>query len=659
MITGLWTRLSGHSIAAGVVFVLLLVEAVITLITEPLHAGDAPIFLAMLTFGVLGALILWRRPGNAVGWIFSAMGVSGMLQGAAPQDGVGELLGGLGWFSFFLLTIAILPMLFPTGRALSHRWRWLVVATLAAFAIFAFLWMFQESMCIEGQEGICAERTDNPIGIAGIEDPETSLLGRILLTVFTMAGVAGLISLMIRYRRSRGIERQQLKWLLFSFAALLSFIVIVEITLAVSFNVRLPEPVYGVLSGIVWLGVPTAAGLAVFRYGLYDIDRIISRTLAYGLVAVTLTAAYVAVVIGVGAIVTTVSTDVVTLDLPVLATALVALAFQPVRQKALRVANRMVFGRRRTPYEALAGVAGGSLDELLPQIARLATESTAARRAIVWMAHGTELRAAATFPDDGSLPDPVPLDNVRPPKIPGGNHTVSLSHHDDLLGAISVMVGPGETLPADDRRLLDDLAAHSAVTLRGVLDATPLPAGIVTFLMTDIEGSTRLWEQDPESMAAALRDHDSIIRQVVTHGNGVLVKWRGEGDSSFSVFTSAPEGVAAAAALQDAIRRHPWQTPWALSIRAALHTGEAELRERDYYGQTVNRCARLRSLAQGGQTLVTAATRELAREGLPDELTFEDLGEHRLKDVSEPEHVYEVVARPLAVSEALGQSEAD
>ena len=186
------------------------------------------------------------------------------------------------------------------------------------------------------------------------------------------------MSLAIRYRRARGIERQQLKWLLLSLAALMSFVFLFDIFLAEWFGIQLPDSLYKAIIAILWLGLPTTAGLAIFRYGLYDIDRVISRTVAYGLVVATLTIAYVAMVTGVGAVVSEFSPSNVDLPVPVLATALVAIAFLPVRQRAIRLADRMVFGRRRTPYEALAGVGGAQLDDLLPQIAQLATESTAA-----------------------------------------------------------------------------------------------------------------------------------------------------------------------------------------------------------------------------------------------------------------------------------------
>ena len=144
-----------------------------------------------------------------------------------------------------------------------------------------------------------------------------------------------------------------------------------------------------------------------------------------------------------------------------------------------------------------------------------------------------------------------------------------------------------------------------------------LPTGTVTFLFTDLEGSTRLWERQPEATHRALIRHDAIIEQeVATHG-GAVVRPRGEGDSRFAVFARATEAVTAAAAIQRALHAERWPTPEPLRVRLALHTGEANLQEGDYYGPAVNRCARLRAVAHGGQVLLTRATAELAREALP------------------------------------------
>src|SRR5438552_17307874 len=129
-----------------------------------------------------------------------------------------------------------------------------------------------------------------------------------------------------------------------------------------------------------------------------------------------------------------------------------------------------------------------------------------------------------------------------------------------------------------------------------------LPTGTVTFLLTDVEGSTRLWEQHPEQMRQALLQHDAIVEFLTEQHHGAVVRPRGEGDSRFCVFARASDAVAAAAAMQRALSVEDWTTPTPLRVRIALHTGEADLREGDYYGPAVNRCARLRAICHGGQT---------------------------------------------------------
>ena len=174
-----------------------------------------------------------------------------------------------------------------------------------------------------------------------------------------------------------------------------------------------------------------------------------------------------------------------------------------------------------------------------------------------------------------------------------------------------------------------------------------LPTGTVTFLFTDIEGSTTLWERYPEATRAALVRHDELIESLVSAYSGTIIRPRGEGDSRFAVFARATDSVTAAEAIQVAFHAEPWQTPTPLRVRMALHTGEADLREGDYYGSAVNRCARLRSAAHGGQTLISQVTYNLVRDLLPQEIELRDVGEHRLKDLQRSEHVYEVIAPGL------------
>jgi class 3 adenylate cyclase len=134
-----------------------------------------------------------------------------------------------------------------------------------------------------------------------------------------------------------------------------------------------------------------------------------------------------------------------------------------------------------------------------------------------------------------------------------------------------------------------------------------LPTGTVTFLFTDIEGSTRLWEQYPEAMRQAVARHDALAAGVIDRHAGALIKSRGEGDSLFAVFARATDVVAAAAALQQAFVAEEWPTPTSLRVRLALHTGEADRREGDYYGAPVNRCARLRPTGEERAARLSAA----------------------------------------------------
>ena len=170
-----------------------------------------------------------------------------------------------------------------------------------------------------------------------------------------------------------------------------------------------------------------------------------------------------------------------------------------------------------------------------------------------------------------------------------------------------------------------------------------LPAGTLTFLLTDLEGSSRLWERRPQVMAQAIPRYETLAASVLSPQGGALIKSRGEGDSLFAVFARATDAVAAACALQQAFHAEEWPPETPVRVRIALHTGEAELRDGDYYGQAVNRCARLRAIGHGGQTLLSAATFELVRDGLPPDAGFKDLGEQKLRDLQRPERVYQLL----------------
>jgi class 3 adenylate cyclase/tetratricopeptide (TPR) repeat protein len=177
-----------------------------------------------------------------------------------------------------------------------------------------------------------------------------------------------------------------------------------------------------------------------------------------------------------------------------------------------------------------------------------------------------------------------------------------------------------------------------------------LPSGTVTFLFTDVEGSTEFWDQTPDAMSAALQRHDALIDALVAEHHGVVVQPRGEGDSKFAVFPRASDAVVAAGAVQRALRAETWPTPRPLRVRIALHTGEAEQRQGLYYGLEVNRCARLRGLARGGETLLSAVTAGLVQDSLRDPFRLRELGEQQLRGIQRPERVYQLLIADLAES---------
>ncbi|OBA73140.1 regulator [Mycobacterium sp. 1554424.7] len=199
-------------------------------------------------------------------------------------------------------------------------------------------------------------------------------------------------------------------------------------------------------------------------------------------------------------------------------------------------------------------------------------------------------------------------------------------------------VDPGPEL----RRLEAAIVAQDASLDIPVAQNLPAMTRAVTFLLTDIEGSTAAWEADAAAMGIALARHDELVEQVVTSRGGRLIKTRGEGDATFSVFERPSAAAAAAIELQDAIVHEPWALAEPMRIRVALHTGEAELRDGDYFGRAVNRAARLRSLAEGGQILCSGATAELVIDSLSDDALLIDLGMRQLKNLARPEHVFEL-----------------
>src|SRR4051812_13904144 len=172
-----------------------------------------------------------------------------------------------------------------------------------------------------------------------------------------------------------------------------------------------------------------------------------------------------------------------------------------------------------------------------------------------------------------------------------------------------------------------------------------LPSGTVTFLLTDIEGSTRLWEGHPRAMQVALARHDALLREAIESNGGYVFKTVGDGFCA--AFATAPDALQSAIDAQHAVQSAEWDATGPIKVRMALHTGVAQMRDNDYFGLPLNRVSRLLSTGYGGQILLSLAAEQLVRDHLPPQTGLKDLGAGGLRDLIKPEHVYQVLAPDL------------
>ena len=168
----------------------------------------------------------------------------------------------------------------------------------------------------------------------------------------------------------------------------------------------------------------------------------------------------------------------------------------------------------------------------------------------------------------------------------------------------------------------------------------PLPSGTVTFLFTDIAGSTKLWQEQPAMMPGVLARHDALLRKAIEHNNGFVVKTIG--DAFMAVFLTALDGVDAALMAQRALCAEPWPAEALVRVRMGLHTGVTEERDNDYYGYEVNRAARIQGVVHPEQIVVSQSVVTQIEECLPENVTLLDLGPHQLKDLREPESLWQL-----------------
>jgi signal transduction histidine kinase len=430
------------------------------------YPGIAVIFF-ILAFATVGAVLASKRPSNPIGWLLLASGLSDSLGVFSILLGQfttrwGDWLSNWVWGLGIAIPATFVLLLFPTGTLPSRRWRpvaWLGGITLALTTISnAFV-----PGVIQGTHSV------NPMGIGGPFGPVLrSLRGAFVLVL--VAGLASLASLVFRFRRADPVEREQLKWLVYVGGLLVAAVIAGIVVVGALGTNDFTNNIQNAVIAATFAFVPLAIGFAVLKYRLYDIDVVINKTVVYGLLAGFITAVYVAIVVGLGALIGAGSSKP-NLGLSILATAVVAVAFQPVRDRVQRLANRLVYGERATPYQVLSDFAkrmAGTLEaeEQLPRLARALADGTAASTTSVWLAARDELRPAASWPQAGFAGMPVALSD--PPAIPGQTLTLPVRHQGVLLGALSLAKAPGDRLTPTEEKLAGDLAGQAGLVFRNV-----------------------------------------------------------------------------------------------------------------------------------------------------------------------------------------------
>ena len=440
-------------------------------------------FLPGPAYATLGALIAARHPRNAVGWLLAILGLDNAVAFFGSEYAIlglhtapGSLPAAtfVAWFQTWLPYPALwagMPLfflLFPNGRLLSNRWKalvWLAIAVAGLQTVVAILTPGPIIGSNQG-EGHTFILAVNPTGVTQLggllQTSEAAL--RVALPVIAIASFSALV---IRFIRSRGEERQQLKWLAYACGVL-----VVAATPLFGPAGWFANAGWVIFIVALTIGVPGAAAVAILKYRLYDIDPIINKSVVFGVLAVFITGVYVGIVVGIGNLLGAAGQPNLTLS--ILATAVVAVAFQPVRDRIQRLANRLVYGKRATPYEVLSQfserVAGVySSEDVLPRMASVLGEATGASRADVWIRLGDEIVPAASWPAaNGRTPRPLTIEGQLLPPVPGVSRIVPVRHQGELLGALSINKRPGEALTPVEEKLLTDLAAQAGLVMRNV-----------------------------------------------------------------------------------------------------------------------------------------------------------------------------------------------
>jgi signal transduction histidine kinase len=473
------------------------------------------LLVAMLaSYAAVGAVVATRLPSNPIGWLLLLVGFGIVLGGLSTEYATYTLLTSPGslplgqwaaWLSNWVFICAtgvpLVLMLFPTGRVPSRRWRWMPTALVACIALLALTEMVAPSVIDLTTE----LQVPNPLGVEALRGASTVVnwvagLGLLALSL------ASAVSVVMRFRTSTGDERQQVRWLAYAAGltgVMLVLVMLTSIGVPSGGSTPMNDAAFLLFFVCLGIGIPVAIAVALLKYRLYDLDLVLKKTVLYVTVAALLFIVFIAVALTAGALLGGSETGIA------FAAAAMGLLFWPALRLSRRIADRIVYGGRATPYEILSGFSERlsetyATDDVLPRTAQLLAEATGAVRATIWLRIGGTLRAAATFPVHEGPAETVVLRGDDLPDL-GATWAEDVKDRGEVLGALAVDMPANDPIDVTRQRLVRDLAGQAGLVLRNVR------------LIEELRDSRRriVGAQDERAKTLERNIHDGAQQQLV------------------------------------------------------------------------------------------------------------------------------------------------
>ncbi len=522
-------------------------------------SGDIPSVI-IVTVGILGmasvgALLSSRAPGNPVGPLFQLTSAAFSFAIFVSEYGsrwdtdlsglpAVPLIVELGNLMIPVVLVSLLStfLLFPDGHLPSRRWRpvaWLLLAN----GVVGLLTVSVVSPTNSLDTGTPVE---NPLAVGALSG--WTWMAWVWAALLVAAAIPSLASVVVRFRRSHGEERQQIRWLawasalaLFSIAAAL----VTGIVAGPNGSSTANDVAFTVLIGSITIGLPGACAIAILRYRLYDLDLVIKKAAVFTIVAIVITVVYAAAL----------AIAALSFLGSVAAAILFVLTFNPVRRRARKLAERIVYGQRATPFEVLSEFSERvgetySIDEVLPRMAQLLAASTGASETRVWLRSDRRLTSVAHWPAD--LPAVQDLEVAGGDELPvvDGASSFPVTHQGDLLGAITLRLHANDPMDPTKERLVNGLASQAGLALRNVRLVQDLRSSRRRIVSAQDERAKRLErdihdgaQQQLVALAVKIRLADSIIDRDAAAAHGLLAQLQSEANDALENLRDLARGI--------------------------------------------------------------------------------------------------------------------